>query len=448
MMDRRRFLQGATPLLLGGCVAWGLPSTLRARGARPLAKAEGIAGTLGTARNLIFIALDGGPSHVDTFDLKRGYWTPDSLGAETLANGVDWPSGLMPKLAQRIDRFSLLRSLTAQEAVHSRALYHLLTAHRQNPALTDEIPNFVSVLSYKLEAERREGDALPTALALGFEPIGAGFLPARHKAFQLNGDGQIPHFEHVAQPAARRFQLLDRQRAAYAKRDAMHADYLEFQDGARRLMADAELNGLFNQTDPDQGDGQGRGAQFLRACQTAVKALAADKGARVALLSLPGWDHHLNIHDAGNLPALAGAFDEGFSYLLDALEAEPAIDGPGTLLDETLIVAVGEFGRTVGRLNSGGGRDHYPYALPAVLAGGGVTPGLAHGATDGTGAYVADPGWSRNRYMLPNDLLATIYSAMGVDWTERFEDTPSGRVYEIVDSSQSGVAYPIGELFA
>lgn len=106
--------------------------------------------TRNTARNLIFVFLDGGPSHVDTFDLKTASYTPSSLGATTLANGLKWPSGIMPELAQLSDKFAILRSVTAIEAVHERATYHMLTSHRQNAAAMVDVPHFSSVLSYFL----------------------------------------------------------------------------------------------------------------------------------------------------------------------------------------------------------------------------------------------------------------------------------------------------------
>ena len=145
---------------------------------------------------------------------------------------------------------------------------------------------------------------------------------------------------------------------------------------------------------------------------------------------------------------MSRAFDSGFSYLIDALSALPGAGGPNkTLLDETLIVAMGEFGRTTGRVNTSGGRDHFPVVVPAIFSGGGIKPGRVVGRTNNSGSLISDPGWSRNRFMGINDFLATIYSALGIDWTERFLDTPSGRVFEIVDTSVTGPAYAVDELF-
>jgi len=169
-------------------------------------------------------------------------------------------------------------------------------------------------------------------------------------------------------------------------------------------------------------------------------------------LSLSGWDHHIGIYNENDpigLPSLCRALDEGLSYLLDELAAAPAVTPANTsLLDDTLVVVMGEFGRTTGPLNTSAGRDHYPFVVPALFAGGGTAAGRIIGQSSEDGSAIVDPGWSRNRYMAVNDVLATIYSAMGVDWTERFEDTPSGRVFEIIDPNISGPAYAIDTLFS
>jgi uncharacterized protein (DUF1501 family) len=143
---------------------------------------------------------------------------------------------------------------------------------------------------------------------------------------------------------------------------------------------------------------------------------------------------------------MARSFDEGFSFLLDELAARPGQNG-GTLLDETLVVALGEFGRTTNGLNTSRGRDHYPFVLPAIVAGGGIQPGRIIGRTDGTGTTIVDPGWSHQRFMSISDFMATVYSAMGIDWTQPFLDTPSGRRFEMVDNATWGQAYAIDDLF-
>jgi hypothetical protein len=357
----------------------------------------------------------------------------------------------MPKLAQMSDRFSIVRSISGIEAVHERAVYHLLTAHRQNPALAAEIPHLASVVSYKLADQRRPGDSLPTAMLIGPNPAKNGLFPIDHRGLEVTESGRVRNLDHAFDGAQTRFALLDNLLAEMAPTDDARADHLRFREQARTMMLDPDLRNLLSGLTEDPGDDDPAPAttNFRAQCETALRVIAADKGTRVFQLSLGDWDHHDFIYDPElpyGLPALAGAFDEGFSYLIRELADRPGHMDGQRLLDETLLVAVGEFGRTVG-LNTAEGRDHWPYAVPAILAGGGVKGGRIIGSTTNDGAYVLDPGWSQHRLMGINDLTATLYSALGIDWTERFEDTPSGRTFEIVDPSLSGTVYDIEPLF-
>jgi uncharacterized protein (DUF1501 family) len=102
-------------------------------------------------------------------------------------------------------------------------------------------------------------------------------------------------------------------------------------------------------------------------------------------------------------------------------------------LDSTLIVMMGEFGRTPAALNSRGGRDHYRSAMSVAMIGGGIKGGRALGATDATGANIVDPGWGEGRAIYPDDIACTIYSALGIDWTKTIDDTPSGRRFYYIN---------------
>ena len=135
---------------------------------------------------------------------------------------------------------------------------------------------------------------------------------------------------------------------------------------------------------------------------------------------------------------MAKQFDTGLATLIADLKS----DG---LLDSTLIVAMGEFGRTVGPLNSQSGRDHY-LQQSALFAGGGIKGGRAIGATDRLGAVTVDPGWSKQRNIKPEDIEATIYSALGIDWTTVRHDDPLGRGFEYVPTTEGLQFGPIDEL--
>src|SRR5262249_50963858 len=148
---------------------------------------------------------------------------------------------------------------------------------------------------------------------------------------------------------------------------------------------------------------------FGNACITARNLLRAKLGTRYIQIAIGGWDHHVNIYQANTLANVGKQFDTGLATLIADLKQ----DG---LLDSTLIVAMGEFGRTVGPLNSQAGRDHYVQQA-ALFAGAGIKGRRTIGATDATGATTIDPGWQANRPIKPEDIEATIYSALGIDWT-------------------------------
>jgi arylsulfatase A-like enzyme len=141
-----------------------------------------------------------------------------------------------------------------------------------------------------------------------------------------------------------------------------------------------------------------------------------------------------------NMYQLAGEVDRAIGNLVGDLKTA------GRLRD-TLIVLMGEFGRTPGALNSRGGRDHHKDAQSVLLIGGGVAGGQAIGATDAEGSRIIDPGWSRGRPIYMEDVTATVYSAMGVDWTKSLLNTPSGRKFEFVPGADRGSFVPVNEVF-
>ena len=139
-------------------------------------------------------------------------------------------------------------------------------------------------------------------------------------------------------------------------------------------------------------------------------------------------------------------FDPGFGALLTDLSIMPGVDAGKTMLDETMLVVLGEFGRTVGGLTDRGGRDHLP-RMSIALAGGGVRGGTVIGQTDATGLMASEYGWRANRDVRPEDLTATIYSALGIDYTTVRYDDPLGRGFEYVPLAKDEVYIPVNELF-
>src|SRR5207249_6181316 len=144
----------------------------------------------------------------------------------------------------------------------------------------------------------------------------------------------------------------------------------------------------------------------------ASNAIRANNGTVFAALSHGGWDTHQGMFDkayAPNMYTLTRDLDAAVAGLIEDLKASGD-------LDKTLIVIMGEFGRTPGLLNAQGGRDHHRDAMSVVMIGGGVKGGRIIGATDANGEQIVDPGWSGQRAIVMEDITATVYSALGINW--------------------------------
>jgi hypothetical protein len=186
------------------------------------------------------------------------------------------------------------------------------------------------------------------------------------------------------------------------------------------------------------------------ACLIARNMVAADAGARFIFITHPGWDLHVYLYGKsgpapatfrslqealiynGGLYKLCAELDGAFSALLADLKNMKRKDG-SRLLDRTFVACLGEFGRTPGDLTTMQGREHYAKAMVAAFAGAGVKGGRAVGSTDEQAAGVKDYGWSGKRPVYMEDVCATVYSTLGIDWTKRITHTPSGRDFVYVD---------------
>ena len=402
--------------------------------------------TKNTARNVIFILCAGAPSHTDTFDLKMvpGV-TPESFAPDTV-NGIYWPAGLMPKLAEQLGNIAIVRSMRSWALVHSLAQTWTQIGRNPFAALGNIAPNIGSVVSIEKEKERQAGQVFPTFLALNSNAAaGPGYFPSAYAPFKVTAQARgVADTTHPDGPARleRRWSLmhlLDDPLRVNSPRSKALEDYDNFYTAAKGLM----YNPVVDQAFGFQAAESARyGTSALgNACLVAHQVLRANQGTRfVQITSNEGWDMHQNIYAPTQLPAKAKILDTAVGTLLADLQASG-------LLDTTLVVLVGEFGRTVGKLSAAAGRDHYMQQF-AMFAGGGIQGGRTIGSTNASGSDVADFGWSQNRYVRPEDIEATIYSAVGIDWTTIRRDDPFGRGFEYVPFSNEDVYGPINELWS
>jgi uncharacterized protein DUF1501 len=425
-MTRRQLLQVGYSGLLG----MGLPGLLAARGAG--AGAPGTAS--GRARSVIVILLSGGLGQHDSFDMKpeapeamRGEFKP----IDTAVPGIRICEHL-PGLAARAGRLAIVRSMAHPEGNHLVAVHRVLTGHPSNPrgasdldrvASRNDFPCYAAVL----DRVRRRNDGIPNGVALPTRLVegpltwpgqDAGFLGPRHDPWQLRLDMNRPDLrdDSLALPEGLDPDRLHRRRHLLGQCAVPPAGdaFLDQQDAALALLCSGRVGRAMDieHEDPRLVDRYGRHL-FGRSLLIARRLVEAGVPIVQATMGIvQTWDTHV-----ANFPRLRDSLlpplDQAVSALLDDL-------GSRGLLEETLVVMLGEFGRTprISQLTPGAvpGRDHWPFVFPAVFAGAGVVGGQVIGKSDRLGAYPV------SRSFGPPDLAATIYRALGVDPATELRD--------------------------
>jgi hypothetical protein len=438
LLTRRDLLLGA-----GGMTALG---AFQKRGDAGVTSRS--AAVRGSARAMILINMSGAPSHVDTFDVKDAGWYPGDYDARAGAGGIVLSNRLFPGLLRNSSDLCFIRSVESWEAEHTRGQFYLQTGHPSNPAFNIETPHFGCIVALERGAE----GIMPPFLALnGTAGEGSKFLGGKYEPLAAPANaGGLATLEHPffgAQSQQRfneRYQFLQDLDASLRQSpfDPSLAAHGAFYDSAKRLMYDPTVVNVFRfATDDNTRYGN---TTFGRSCIVARNAIRARAGVNFITINHGGWDMHQRMYDAsytGNIYEVAGSLDTGVSNLIQDLKESGH-------LRETLICLMGEFGRTPGAPNAAGGRDHHRYAMSVVLAGGGVKGGAIIGSTDPQGERVDRPGWSGQRSIVTEDLTATFFSALGVDYTKSIAETRTGRKFEYVPFAEAKGYRPIDEVFA
>ncbi len=438
ILSRRRFLFRATSAAGAGLLAARQSEAALFSGS-PQAR--------GSARACIFINLAGAPSHLDTFDPKDGPWNPPDLDLQQYPGGIVLSRSLFPSLSQITGDLCLLQSVTSWEAAHERGQFYLQTAHPSNPAFAAETPHMGAVVA----REKGVTGPMPPFVALNSAGIqGAAFLGGKAAPLMppaaASGLNTLEHNFFGAQSEARfneRFALLEALDAPLRKTPLSQdmAAYADFYGGARKMMYDPGLSNAlkFSNDDNLRYGNTDIGRQMI----IARNAVRSKNGAAFITLRQGGWDTHQNMFDRGyapNMYQLCNDLDRGLGALVADLKASGDFN-------QTLIVIMGEFGRTPGPLNARGGRDHHKFAMSVAMLGGGVKGGQAIGAKDSQGDRVITPGWHTDRAIFMEDIACTVYSALGIDWTKSIADTPSGRKFEYVPYAIDQQYEPVTEVF-
>ena len=440
-LSRRRFFEIAGAGVTGSYLLGS--ANVHAADSRPSVT------TQSKAKACIFILMTGAPSHTDTFDLKMVNGITPSKFTPTMINGINWPQGLFPGIGGQLSKVSIVRSMRSWALVHNLAQTWTQIGRSPAAALGDVAPNVGSVVALEKERERTVGQVFPTFLALNSgSAIGPGYLSANYAPFKVipatTGLTNTTNVDGAGRLDSRlRFlHSIDDPLRVNSPLGKAPQDYDAFYTAARGMMYNPSVTTAFSYSAADSIRYGGSG--FGNACLVAKQVLAANGGTRFIQINLGSWDMHNDIYGTlnpagNNLFTLGKQFDGGVGALLADLESTG-------LLKDTLVVMVGEFGRTVGMLSATEGRDHFVQQF-AAFAGAGIKGGRTIGSTKPDGSDTVDFGWKYNRYFRPEDLQSTVYSALGIDWTKQL-DTPFGRTFEYIPGAGDGVYAPMDELWA
>jgi hypothetical protein len=379
-------------------------------------------------KSCILLWMEGGPSHKDTFDLKPGTENGGEFKEiDTSVPGIKI-SEHFPKLAQQMEHAAILRGMSTGEGAHGRARYYLHTGYKEGVGGL-VYPSIGSIVSSELG---QPDFPLPNFISVGNRSYGSGFMGPRHQPLVVGDPTKGVENLRAAVDESKfnsRVGLLEEMEKSFLK-DYKASTGLAHQTTYHRavqLMQSKEAKAFDLSQESDATRSAYGDSVFGRGCLLARRLV--ETGVPFVEVTLGGWDTHQDNFD--RVKKLSGTVDPAMSALVNDLKERG-------LLDSTLVVWMGDFGRTP-KINSRGakpGRDHYPRAWSTVLMGGGIKGGQVIGKTDKEGANVIE------RPITTLDFMATICQALNIDHNKR-NTAPGGRPIRIVDKG----ANPIKELF-
>jgi hypothetical protein len=415
-ISRRDALKASALGLLGTSLSGWLP-LLAARAAE----------TRQRHKACIVLWMDGGPSHKDTFDLRPG--TEHGGPYKTIATqtpGIEI-SEHFPQFARLTNHAAIIRSMSTGEGAHGRAKYNLHTGYREGVGGLI-YPSIGSIVAKEIG---NQSAALPNYVAVGNRSYGAGFLGAHYQPLVVNdpqrgvenlragvAGGQFDNRVTLLEELEQGFQ-----RTHHSNLNAAHRTTLQ---RAVTLMRDEGISAFDLSREPASAREAYGSSRFGDGCLMARRLIEA--GVSFVEVSLGGWDTHQNNFE--RVRQLSSQVDPALSALVRDLRERGR-------LDDTLVIWMGDFGRTP-RINQRGpvpGRDHYPRAWSSVMVGGGIKGGQVIGKTDAEAATVTE------RPVNTLDFMATVCRVLGIDH-EKQNHAPNGRPIRIVDRG----ATPINEL--
>jgi hypothetical protein len=426
-VSRREFLRIGSLSLAG----LSLPDLFRAKAATA---------SKTRAKSVVQLYMWGGPSQLETFDLKPN--APDGIRGDFRPIASKVP-GIricehLPKLATVADRYATLRSVTHTGTNHGTSAYHMLTGHiHPTPGtLRHPTPNDLPSVGCAVGKFGRQPSDVPTYVSLPSVLVdgdagevpgqGPGLLGQKFAAFQVHGDPTRPDFsmDTLTLPPdlkGRRFQERMKLQAALESQ-AEHVAHLpgaeemesHYERAYRLLLSDRTRKALNLASEPEKVRSRFGYHDFGQSCILARRLVEAGVPlitvywGRGAPASPGNWDTHAKNCEEMKTNLLP-VFEQGMTAFLEDLQDRG-------LLDETLVMWFGEFGRTP-RINKNAGRDHWGFCQSVLMAGAGVRGGQVYGSSDAHAAYAAELPVS------PDDLAATVFHSLGINLDHELHDT-------------------------
>jgi hypothetical protein len=377
----------------------------------------------GSAKQIIFLQLRGGMSHIDTFDPKEGK-SKGPKGALATKAGFQ-VSEFLPKIAKIAEEICVIRSMTAKVGVHEAATYLMRTGY--DPRGTIKHPMLGAWAQHYLGASH---DSIPSSVCInGNADSGNGFFPATYTPLAILDPSEGLQHSRNSEGIAKVEKRLDISREvdrAFLEKypDSNVRAYNAFYDATVRLMKSSDLKAFELSSEPQAVRAAYGDSDFGKGCLLARRLVQA--GVRFVEVKSGGWDMHNNLEE-GMAEGPGAEFDQAYSALILDLKAKG-------LLESTLVVVATEFGRKPEF--AGSGRGHYPKVFSTVLAGAGIRRGYVHEASDALGAEPVGQG------VTVGNFHATIGWAAGLP-LDKPVIAPNGRPFSIGNRAQ-----PVAAVFA
>ncbi len=354
-------------------------------------------------KSCILLWMGGAPPTIDIWDMKPNAPTGGPNKPISTA-GEGQITELLPKVAKQMHRLSIVRSMSTREADHERARYYMHTGFVPNPNV--EHPGYGSVIARELESDLHALE-IPPFVSIGGASAGPGFLGMAYAPFQVDTNGRVRNAKASVEEARMmdRMKLLGllEKRFIREKRGPAAVEHAKVLENTLALLTSSQMDAFKVQSEPQAMRDNYGNTGFGRGCLMARRLVEA--GVPFVEVNSGGWDLHQNCFTG--LEQKLPEVDQAMSALVEDLAQRG-------LLEDTIVLCMGEFGRTP-RINGNAGRDHWARSWSVVAGGGGIVGGKVVGATNEDGTRVTTEPYSAE------DLMSTVCQTMDISLKKNYK---------------------------